>query len=125
MAYELFHLQRLRVSDWHNITSANDNPLGTVTGSLGALSGATYFADSDLVETVRFRTVANSGVASLPTEAVTILLDKEAPADTALCGRKRRHAQSLPIPTPGMTVTISFLPLRKTTGGLRFTPNIP
>ena len=69
-------------SDWWNITGASGNPVGTVSGDENNLTGASYTVNSDLVQTVRFRTLSNSGVESYPTAPVTVKVDKTAPDET-------------------------------------------
>ncbi|NCA99823.1 MAG: hypothetical protein EOM70_10650, partial [Clostridia bacterium] len=67
-------------SSWQAITAAGSPAVGSESGPDGSLTGATYTVSDDLVQTVRFRTVSNSGVASAATDRVTIQLDNTAPA---------------------------------------------
>jgi len=67
---------------WQDIASAVGSPRGETAGPAGALTGASYTASADIVQTVRFRTVSNSGVPSETTEDVTLKIDKTKPSDT-------------------------------------------
>ncbi|NCC66584.1 MAG: hypothetical protein EOM14_00110, partial [Clostridia bacterium] len=84
-------------SEWGKITDASGDPAGSVTGSAGAFEGASYAFSSDIVQTVKFRTVSNSGVASLETQSVTVMIDKTKPVDTLV---QIESGEGLVVPDP-------------------------
>ncbi len=75
---------RIKWSTWQDITYAAVALGVSYSGDGNNLTGASYTVNSDLVQTVRFRTLSNSGVESYPTAPVTIKVDKTAPDETGV-----------------------------------------